>query len=471
VTEGRGSAAQLEERYRQRSLWLDGVASSLSPRPHLPGDATCDVAIVGAGFTGLWTAYYLKTLAPELRVAIVEREIAGFGASGRNGGGIGGTISGNPRVYARHHDPELVRRSERLAIAALDDIAQVIEKEGIDCTWRKGGWVRVAVTASQRQRIDDFLEQKRRWGAGPEDWRLLERDELETRVRIPGALAGLYTPHAASVDPGRFVRGLADAVERLGANIYERTAAIRIEAGRVVTQHGIVRARHVVRATEAFTVQLPGEQRRFLTPYSLMIATEPLGPEVWGSIGLENREHVGDLCHLSFYGQRTTDDRLALGGRGVPYRLGSPVDERNERQPEVVERLTRAIAERFPAAAGAKITHHWGGAIAVPRDWCMSVHYDPSTGLGWAGGYSGGGMNNSHLCGRAMSDLVLGRRTELTELPWIGHSTRRWEFEPLRLIACRSIVAISRSADRVEQHSTRTARRIALVRPFVRGHG
>ncbi len=470
MTEARYDA-QLEQRYRERSLWLDGVPSSLSPRPHLPGDGTCDVAIVGAGTTGLWTAYYLKSLAPELDVALVEREIAGFGASGRNGGGIGPGISGNPRVYSRHHDPELVRMAERLAYQAVDDIGQVIEKEGIDCGWRKGGWLRVAVTPSQRQRIDGFIEEKRRWGAGPEDWRLLEPDEVEQRVRIPGAIAGLYTPHAASINPARFVRGLADAVERLGVAIYEKTAAIRIEPGRVVTPHGTVRARHVLRATEAFTVQLPGERRRFLPLYSLMIATEPLSAGVWSSIGLENREHVGDLCHVAFYGQRTSDDRLALGGRGVPYRFGAPVDERYERQPEVEERLTRVIAERFPAAAGAKITHHWGGAIAVPRDWCVSAHYDPSTGFGWAGGYSGGGNNNSHLCGRVMADLVLGRNTELTGLPLVGHQTRLWEHEPLRLIASRSIVAISRSADKVEQHSTRTARRVALVRPFVRGHG
>jgi glycine/D-amino acid oxidase-like deaminating enzyme len=462
---------QLEERYRQRSLWLDGVPSSLSPRPCLPGDGTCEVAVVGAGFTGLWTAYYLKTLAPQLDVAVLEREIAGFGASGRNGGTVGGGVSGNPRIYARRHDPALVRKAERLTNQAVDDIAQVIEKEGIDCGWQKGGRLRVAVTPSQRQRIGELVERQRRWGDERGDYRLLERDELEERVRMPGALAALYTPNAARVDPGRFVRGLADAVERLGVTIFENTAAIRIEPGRVVTQHGTVRARHVVRATEAFTVQLPGERRRFLPLYSLMIATEPLSPEVWNSIGLEGRETLGDLSHLFFYCQRTTDDRLALGGRAAPYRLGAPVDERYERQPEVVQRLARAIAERFPAAAGAKITHHWGGAIAVPRDWCMSANYDPSTGLGWAGGYSGGGVLNAHLAGRVMADLVLGRNTELTALPWVGHRTRLWEHEPLRLIACRSIVAISRSADRVEQHSTRTARRMALIRPFIAGHG
>lgn len=463
--------AQLDERYRERSLWLDGMPSALSPRPALPGHGTCDVAIVGAGFTGLWTAYYLKTLAPELDVAVLEREIAGFGASGRNGGTVGGGVSGDPRIYARERSPELVRKAERLTYQAVDDIGEVVEREGIDCGWRKGGWLRVAVTLSQRQRIDEFLEQKRRWGSEPGDWRLLDLDELEQRVRMPGAFAGLFTPHAARVDPARFVRGLADAVERLGVTIYEGTAALKIEPGRVVTDHGDVGARHVVRATEAFTVQLPGEHRRFLPLYSLMIATEPLGPEVWKRIGLEDRETIADLSHLFFYGQRTTDDRLALGGRAAPYRFGNPLDERYERQPELVQRLTRTIELRFPAAAEAKITHHWGGALAVPRDWCQTALYDPSTGFGWAGGYSGGGVLSAHLSGRVMADLILGQTTELTELPWVGHRTRLWEYEPLRLIASRSIVAVLRSADKVEQGQTRTARRMALIRSFVSGHG
>jgi glycine/D-amino acid oxidase-like deaminating enzyme len=202
-----------------------------------------------------------------------------------------------------------------------------------------------------------------------------------------------------------------------------------------------------------------------------MIATEPLGPEIWKRIGLEERETIADLNHLFFYGQRTTDDRLAIGGLGVLYWLGAPVDERYERRPELLQQLTRTIALRFPAAGGAKITHHWGGAIAVPRDWCQTAIYDPSTGFGWAGGYSGGGVLSAHLSGRIMADLILGRTSEFTQLPWVGHRTRLWEREPLPLIAARSILAVQRSADKVENGLTRTARRMALIRPFVRGHG
>lgn len=147
------------------------------------------------------------------------------------------------------------------------------------------------------------------------------------------------------------------------------------------------------------------------------------------------------------------------------------MDERYERRPDLVQQLTSTIALRFPAAAGAKITHHWGGAIAVPRDWCQTAIYDASTGFGWAGGYSGGGVLSAHLSGRIMADLILGRTTEFTQLPWVGHRTRLWEREPLPLIATRSILTVQRSADKVENGLNRTARRMALIRPFVRGHG
>lgn len=238
-----------------------------------------------------------------------------------------------------------------------------------------------------------------------------------------------------------------------------------------MTEHGTVSAEHVLRATEAFTVQLPGERRRFMPAYTHMIATEPLGPEVWERIGLEERETIADLNHLFFYGQRTTDDRLAIGGPGIRYWFGASMNERYERQPKLAEELTRTIALRLLAAAEAKITHHWGGAIATPRDWCQTALYDPSTRFGWAGGYSGGGVLSAHLAGRVIADLVLGRNTELTRMPWVGHRSPAWEPEPLRLIASRSILTVSRSADKAENGVPRTARRMALIQPFVRGHG
>ena len=226
---------------------------------------------------------------------------------------------------------------------------------------------------------------------------------------MQGARAASFTPHCGRVDPARLARGLALACERRGVVIYEGTEAEEIAPGRVRCTGGSLRAGSVLRATEAFTVEQRGERRRFMPLYSLMIATEPLPAEVWSELGWDGRETVSDLRHLFFYAQRSPDDRIAIGGRGAPYRLGSPIDESYERNDSVRERLQRTIAERFPAAASAAITHHWGGPLGVPRDWCCSVHYDRATGFGWAGGYTGHGVVTSNVLGRTLADLVLRR--------------------------------------------------------------
>jgi glycine/D-amino acid oxidase-like deaminating enzyme len=460
-------SAQLESRYRARSLWLDELEEPLAPRPSLPGDRECDVAIVGAGFTGLWTAYYLSSLQPDLRIAMVEREIAGFGPSGRNGGWASAGLAGDARRYARLRGDDAVRRGERAMADAVGWIGEVVAAEEIACAWRHSGTLMVATSAPQVARLREGIARRRAYGMGEDDIRLLEPDELAARVRVAGAREASFTPHCGRVDPARLARGLARACERRGVTIYERTAATAIEPGRVVCAGGTLRAGSVLRATEAFTVQQPGERRRYMPLYSLMVATEPLPAATWDAIGWEGCETISDLRHLFFYAQRTEDGRIAIGGRGAPYRLGSPLDEGYERNDAVRARLVRTIADRFPAAAGAAISHHWGGPLGVPRDWCCAVEYDRASGLGRAGGYTGHGVVTSHVLGRTLADLVLGRESDLVSLPWVGHRSPSWEPEPLRFLASRAIVATLGSADRVEDRTDRTARRTRLVRPFM----
>jgi glycine/D-amino acid oxidase-like deaminating enzyme len=459
----------LEARYRARSLWLDGLAEPLAQRPALAGDRDCDVAIVGAGFTGLWAAYFLASLQPDLRVAVVEREIAGFGPSGRNGGWASAGIAGSAERYARLRGDDAVRRGERAMADAVAGIGRVIADESIDCGWLHGGSLLVATSAPQVARLHEAVARRRAFGMGEEDVRLLEPSEIYQRVRVRGARAASYTPHCGRVDPARLARGLALACERRGVVIYERTAATSIAPGRVQCASGTLRAGSVLRATEAFTVQQAGQRRLFMPLYSLMIATEPLPAPVWEELGWGGRETISDLRHLFFYAQRTPDDRIAIGGRGAPYRLGSPIDESYERNDGVRARLERTIAERFPAAAGAAVTHHWGGPLGVPRDWCCSVHYDEETGFGSAGGYTGHGVVTSNVLGRTLADLVLRRDTDLVSLPWVGHASPRWEPEPLRFLASRAIVSTLGSADRVEDRRDRPAWRTRLVRPFMQG--
>jgi glycine/D-amino acid oxidase-like deaminating enzyme len=455
--------------YRSRSLWLDRLEGDpLVPRPALPGPREVDVAIVGAGYTGLWTAYYLRRADPGIRVAVLEREVAGFGASGRNGGWCSAFMAMNREQLARRAGRGAVIALQREMFDTVDEVGRVAGREGIDCHYIKGGALQVVTTPVQLARLEDGLRHARRWGMGPDDQRLLDRAEAEERVRAAGLLAAAFTPHCAAVDPARLARGLAAAVERLGATIYEGTAATRIRPGRVDTTRGPVRAEVVVRATEGYSVTLPGTRRALLPLYSLMVATEPLPAAAWEEIGWSGGETMAAGGHLFTYAQRTRDGRVAFGGRGAPYHFGSRIRAGYDRDGRVHDRLEATLGQLLPPAAGARITHRWGGPLGIPRDWTASVGLDRDSGLAWAGGYVGDGVAAANLAGRTLADLIRGHDSDLTRLPWVQHRSRPWEPEPLRWLGVNTARVLAASSDASEQRSGRPARlRGRLLRRFL----
>jgi glycine/D-amino acid oxidase-like deaminating enzyme len=455
--------------YRKLSFWHDTVPGSLEPRDPLQGDLDADVAIAGAGFTGLWTAYYLKKARPELRVVVCEREIAGFGASGRNGGWCSALFPASLSKLDRMGGRDAAIAMYRAMQQTVDEVGAAAAAEGIDCHWAKGGTVQLARSAVQLERARAEIAEAREFGFGPEDLDLLDRDAATAIVAADGVLGGVYTPHCAAIHPSRLARGLAEAVRRHGVALHESTPVTRIEPGALVTAAGTVRARHVIRATEGYTPQLPGEHRTVIPVYSLMIATEPLPDAVWEHIGLAARPTFGDLRHMIIYGQRTADGRFAFGGRGAPYHLGSSIRPAYDRVPAVHAALRRTLAELFPVLADFKVTHAWGGPLGIPRDWCASVGLDPATGLGWAGGYVGDGVATTNLAGRTLADLVLGQDTPLTRLPWVGHRSPRWETEPLRWLGANAGLQLMSFADRQESRTGRPSRAADLFSRFL-GH-
>jgi glycine/D-amino acid oxidase-like deaminating enzyme len=464
-----------ERGYGECSLWLDTLPEPIVPRASLSADVSADVVVVGAGFIGLWTAYCLAASEPGLRIVVLEAEVAGYGASGRNAGFVSAGIAGQPRAYLGRGGWEGVRRAERAMIDGIDFIAQVVAREGIECGWTKGGSLRVATSPAQFARVRAGIDARRGRGLGDEDVQLLGAGEVASRVRISGVIGGSFTPHCARVHPGRLVRGLADACERHGVEIYEQTEAVQIEAERVRCAArgggtGVqARAAIVVQATEAFTVRLPGQHRSYLPVVSHMIATEPLEAATWADIGWEGCETVADQRHLFTYGQRTSDGRITLGGRAAFYRAGSEIRESDERAQTVHGELEQTLRTWFPAASDARVTHRWGGVLAVPRDWSMSIELDRGTGLARAGGLAGHGVVASSLCGRTLADLILERETDLVSLPWVGHRLREWEPEPARVLAQRLITSALASADRVEDGGGRAAQRVRLVDRFTPG--
>jgi glycine/D-amino acid oxidase-like deaminating enzyme len=442
--------------YRSLSFWHDSITDPLEPRPALRGDTVADVAIVGAGYTGLWTAYYLKRAQPDLRVVVVEAEIAGYGASGRNGGWCAGEIAGNRERLRKAHGRAAVVALYREMFRTVDEVGKVAADEGIDCDFQKGGILTFATNEAHLANLRQALSDERQWGFDESDFVWLSPAELPSRVS--GALGAIFTPHAAAIHPFKLVRGLARVVEALGVTILEHTRATHINTGMVRTNRGTVQAPTVIRATEVFSVNFPGHRRDFVPAYSLMVATEPLGADFWDSYGFARREVFNDGRQLIIYGQRTADDRLAFGGRGARYHFGSNLRSDYDRQPRVHDAVADILRSLFPELAGSVMTHRWGGAVALPRDWRPTVVYDRGTGLGHAGGYAGEGVAASNLAGRTLADLILGRDTDITRLPWVGHRPPKWEPEPLRFVGANLATVLAPAADRMERRTGKPSR-------------
>lgn len=441
--------------YAALSLWWDGL-EPVPVRRSLDGALDVDVAIVGGGFTGLWTARSLLEADPTLRVVVVEKEVVGFGASGRNGGWCSALFAASDARIERQHGHDAAMAMRRAMQASVDEVGAAAAADGIDCRYEKGGTIVAARSAAQVQRSTDEIDEARAFGLGEEDLRWLDAGEATKVLGAKGVLGATFTPHCAAIDPARLVRGLADTLERRGVTVLEGTEVLAIEpatAGqrpRVRTAFGTVVADVVVRALEGWTPTLAGAAREIAPVYSLMVATEPLPAEFWADAGLDGRPTFADHRHVIIYGQRTADDRIAFGGRGAPYHIGSSVRPSFDRDPGVFKMLRETLVELFPALVDARITHRWGGPVGVPRDWHSSVGYERESGIAWAGGYVGDGVSTTNLAGRTLADLIVGRDSELVRLPWVGHRSPRWEPEPLRWLGINMGLWATKAADRTE---------------------
>jgi glycine/D-amino acid oxidase-like deaminating enzyme len=383
----------------------------------------------------------LARYEPELRIVVVEREIAGFGASGRNGGWCSA-------LFPVRHGDEM----RNALVQAVHDVGQWCEDDGVDAHYARGGALSLARTEAHVQRLR--AEPYTTW---------LDADEVTDHVHAREVLGAAYDPDCATLHPGRLVRGLARAAEKQGVTIYEQTEVRRIAAHRVMTDRGCVHADVVVRATEGWTPTLRGLQRALIPVYSLVIATEPLSAAVWDDVGWTGREALTDGRRLIIYGQRTADDRIVFGGRGAPYHFRSRIQPGFDRDDGVFAALRDALVNLFPVLGDVRITHSWGGPLGVPRDFHPSVGFDQATGIAWAGGYVGDGVAASHLAGRTLADLILRRDSARTRLPWVGHRSRRWELEPMRWLGVNTGRRLASSVDRAESRGRSASVRSALL--------
>ena len=449
------------------SLWRDGA--EVVRRQRLVGKIDVDVAIVGAGFTGLWTAYYLSRLAPQLKIAIVEARHVGFGGSGRNGGWCVGFLPMSPSEMVAEHGVEPMQFIQRKLFATVDEVGEVAARESIDCGFHKGGTIETASNPAHVERIRETVNSWRAAGFGEQDMRWESADEIRSRISLPTTFGGKFSPHCAAINPWQLVTGLAKVLESLGVFIYEDSPASTIEPRRVTTSDGAVHAKWVVRAIESFGSRLKPIHRSVVPLYSLMVATEPLPDSVWRSLGWANRETFSDGRNMITYGQRTADGRIAFGGRGAPYHFGSRIADRYDHNETIHRRLENTVRELFPQVGDAKFTHRWGGPVGATRDWHAYANVDRNTGMCAGGGYVGDGVALSNLVGRTLAYQIADTGDALTRSLLVNHQSKQWEPEPLRWFGVNSLLALTEFADRVERRTHRPMRRLLAWRDRLLG--
>ena len=431
--------------YHNTSLWVSELSNaSTTLYPQLQSDINVDVAIIGAGYTGLWCAYYLKQAKPELSIAIFEAQDIGFGASGRNGGWLMGSIEGEDELL-QSLPLEERRRSLQQIYGVIDEVERVCLKEGIGCDLHRGGWLNIAARyPEQLPRLKQSLRHLHQLGHGSEDYNWLNASQVRERLNIQNPYGGIYTPHTARVHPAKLAAGLATTVTNLGVKIYSKTAITRFQSRQLTAGEFTINADTILPCTEGFGQERPSQKRYVLPLQSLIVATEPLSDELWQEIGLNDNETFCDNSRLSTYGQRTGDNRLVFGSRGT-YQFGGKPKARFEDVATTFNAIEQLLRDSLPMLDSADIPHRWGGTLGITRSGAPHALYDIETGIGYAGGYGGEGVGASNLMARTLVDLVLQRNTELSEMPWAYNGSlkqhiKRWEPEPFRWLGYSAIL-------------------------------
>jgi len=447
--------------YRAQSFWLDSVPESLTSRESLETDTRADVVIIGAGYSGLWTAWYLKKHAPDLDIVILEAEIAGFGASGRNGGWCSSYLSGLEGQMDKPETGEAAIALQRLMIDTVSEVGRVCEAESIDCHFAHEGHISAAVLPTHLARDREHVEFMHKMGFA-DDFQWLSDAEVRDSVNVDGVLGGFFMPHCAAIQPALLARGLARALQQKGVRIYEKSAATAFDSSHVATARGKVEAETVLLAAEGYSNTLPDMGRKLIAVHSTMMVTEPLTQAEIEETGLTRRYTWNNGKHMSTYGQLTADGRIAFGHRGR-YLFNGKVQNIFDRSDPLFGMISNELFRFFPGLRGKRFTHAWGGPMGVSRTLTPAVCFNRNNRLGWAGGYFGDGVGATNLAGRTLADLVLGRDTERSQAMWVNPEREKalnaslWEPEPIRWLGVQARTNLMKWADHAEINGHRHA--------------
>jgi glycine/D-amino acid oxidase-like deaminating enzyme len=430
------------------SLWARSKTVSISRKLQ----DSYDIAIIGGGFSGLWSAFHLVKLDPSLKIAIFEAKTLGFGASGRNGGWASSEYPVYRKTLEKRIGSSLTNQLFEALHCSIDEIGE-FSRSHDEVGFVKSGSLYFARNKAQLKRL-----REKAVGANL----FLSASEVKERLSVARVLGGVFNPICATINPFQLVQALASHLQESGVSIFEGAWASPVSGG-VLVNSSFVKAPIVVQATEAFGA--PG--REFIPLYSLMVATEPLSDSTWEEIGNAERFTFAENSHMVNYAQRTTDNRIAIGGRGATYPFGSKLSESKELTAKVHETIRSLLKSWFPILRDVKFTHAWGGAVAVTRDWEPYVQWSPESGFGRLGGYAGDGVTMSNLAAKILAHEILDVKNEARSLHFVNQEIRKWEPEPLRYLGVNSLVKLSGIADTEERITGRASLLNRLIEPLI----
>ena len=435
------------------SLWQG--KQNINYRKPISKNDSFDVVIIGAGFSGLWSAFHLKQFQPNLKIAILEKEYVGFGASGRNGGWASAEYPTSSNRLIKENGLESYKNLRTAITKSIDEIGEIAKSNNWQIDYAKGGALVFARGNAQLSRISKEID---------EEHQLLNKSQTTELLNIPSALGSVFTPHCAALNPFKLVRALADHLEKLGVMIYEQSSVSEIRDKQVEVNGFNVNCTFSIRATEAFTPRKWMGNRQ-IPIYSLMVATEPLSNEVVKEIRNTQRATFQEACHLITYAQITGDNRLALGGRGVRYKLFSRLSERSEIDNRMHSALEKRARSWFPQITDAKFEYRWGGAVALTRRWQAYLNFDQATGRAEIGGYVGDGVTLSYLVAKTLAEKMSNIKT--ANLPFIDQGIGRWEPEPIRYLAVNAGFKATVLADYEEKITNRPSLLASIIDPLI----
>jgi len=432
--------------FKEKSYWLG--TKDYTPNAPLSGDIDVDVAIVGGGFTGLSTAYHLKKADPSLSVALLESQVIGFGASGRNGGFnmtlFGLTMGITALRFGRNKAKEAHHYMER----AVDTLRDLVKELEIDCDYEHPGFLRVATSEKYKKRILHEMEIAHSLDITGIEW--IDKDKVQNEVASPMYLGAWWEPRCGIINPAKLSWGWKDVILPMGVEVYENTpvASIEREGGKIqlAVPGGSVRADKVVLATNAYSHFIPQIKWKQTPIWTHIVLTEPLSPEKMAEIGWANRQGIEDARNLVHYYRLTADNRLLMGGRDISLGYGKNMDK--DMNDKVFAGLEQDVRELFPPLADVKFTHRWGGPVSITVDMTPAIGQIGDKDMVYSLGCIGHGVSMAHLNGRTVSDMILEKKTDLTDVFFVNRKTIHWPPEPLKIVLSRAILGAMRLQDR-----------------------